>query len=216
MAKSEAQRQKKLMKRRRKDKVRKQHLEEVIPYTLLSPKKKILQARGYPIHECRINPSWQEQGLVTVLISRRQPDGNLAFGVFLVDIFCLGLKNTFCNADFSESRYAIDVVRRSFQDQGSEACSIELAHQIIYGAIAYAKQFGFEPNKDFKLSQYMLETPESIAPADIEFGKDGKPFFIAGPDDNAQRIMHQLESKVGEGNYTYLYPVDPTDTYIAD
>ena len=89
MAKSESQRQ--------KDKVRKPHLAEVIPYTLLSPKKKILQARGYPIHECRINPSWQKKGLATILISRRQPDGNLAFGIFLVDIFCLGLKNTFCN-----------------------------------------------------------------------------------------------------------------------
>jgi hypothetical protein len=153
---------------------------------------------------------------VTILISRRQPDGDLLFGVYLVDIFCLGLKNTFCNVDLSMSRYRRDLVDKSFGDQDFEPCSVELAHQIIYGAIAYAGQFGFRPNKDYKLSQYILETPESIGPADIEFGKDGKPFFIAGPDDHVQRIMHQLESTVGKGNYTYLYPADPTDTYVSD
>ena len=30
-------------------------------------------------------------------------------------------------------------------------CPIDLVHHIIYGAIAYARQFGFEPNRDFDL-----------------------------------------------------------------
>ena len=211
MAKSEAKRQKKQLKKRQQDKVRKQHFVEVVPFAMLSPQKKLRQARRFPIHECLINPSWREQGLATILVSRRQLDEHLAFGVFLVDIFCLGLKNTFANVDFSESRYVREVVGRVYEQQASEPCDSELAHQIIYGAIAYARQFGFKPNKDFRLSQHLLDAPESIGPSDIEFGKDGKPLFISGPDDNVQKILHQLQATAGEGQYDYLCPVGPAN-----
>ncbi len=211
MAKSEAKRQKKLLKKRQQNRVRRQHLAEVVPFAMLNPKRKIRQARRYPIHECLINPSWQEKGLATILVSRRQPDDHLAFGVFLVDIFCLGLKNTFANVDFSESRYAREVVGSVYEQQASEPCDSDLAHQIIYGAIAYGRQFGFKPNKDFKLSQHLLDAAENIGPSDVEFGKDGKPLFVSGPDDNVQKILHQLKATVGEGHYDYVCPVEPAD-----
>ena len=211
MVRAEAKRQKKLLKKRQQDKVRKQHLAEVVPFAMLRPKQKLRQARRYPIHECLINPSWQEQGLATILISRRQPDDHLAFGVFLVDIFCLGLKNTFANVDFSESRYVSEVVGRVYEQKESAPCDRDLAHQIIYGAIAYARQFGFKPNRDFKLSQHLLDAPESIRPSDIEFGRGGKPLFICGPDDNVQKILHQLQATAGEGQYDYLCPASSAD-----
>ena len=211
MVRDEAKRQKKLLKKRQHDRLRKQHLAEVVPFAMLSPKQKLRQARRFPIHECLINPSWQEQGLVTILMSRRQPDDHLAFGVFLVDIFCLGLKNTFANVDFAESRYVREVVGRVYEQQESEPCDSELAQKIIYGAIAYARQFGFKPNKDFRLSQHLLDAPETISPSDIEFGKDGKPLFVAGPDDNVQKILNQLRTTAGEGQYDYLCPVAPDD-----
>ena len=216
MVRDEAKRQKKLLKKRQHDRLRKQHLAEVVPFAMLSPKQKLRLARRFPIHECLINPSWQEQGLVTILMSRRQPDDHLAFGVFLVDIFCLGLKNTFANVDFSESRYVREVVGRVYEQQESEPCDSELAQQIIYGAIAYAKQFGFKPNKDFRLFQHVLDTAESIRPSDIEFGKDDKPFFVSGPDDNVQKILNQLQATAGEGQYDYLCPVSPADIWSTE
>ena len=211
MAKSEAKRQKKLLKKRQQSKVRRQHLAEIVPFAMLSPKQKLRQACRHPIHECLINPSWQEKGLATILMSRRQPDAHMAFGVFLVDIFCLGLKNTFANVDFSEARYVREVVGRVYEQQESEPCDCDLAHQIIYGGIAYAKQFGFKPNKDFRLSQHVLDAAESIGPSDIEFGRDGKPLFVSGPDDNVPKILHQLQATAGEGRYDYLCPVAPDD-----
>jgi len=42
----------------------------------------------------------------------------------------------------------------------------------------------------------------------LTFGKNGKPFFIAGPHDNAARILKQLEKTAGPGNYDYLVPLD--------
>ena len=35
---------------------------------------------------------------------------------------------------------------------------------------------------------------------------DGKPFFMAGPDDDAGRIMATLASRVGEGKYDFAAP----------
>lgn len=210
MARNTARHQKKLMKKRRKDKLRKKKQAGSIPFELISPNKKIRMARKFPFYECLINPSWQDAGLATVLISRQQPDNNLVFGVFLVDVFCLGLKNTFCNADFAISRYQTDLLGKIYREEKPVQCPIPLAHHVVYGGIAYAEQFGFKPQKDFKLSQYILDSEADIEPCeDVEFGKDGKPLFISGPDDNVERIMRQLESKVGKENFKYSVRANP-------
>jgi len=123
-----------------------------------------------------------------------------------VDIYCLGLKDTFCNADFSVWKYETEVRTKIHPEEKLVECPIPLAHQIIYGGIEFAAQFGFKPNKDFKLSQYVLEYSNNIEPCEeIEFGKDGQPCYIAGPDDNVEHILRQLESKAGEGNFKFLY-----------
>lgn len=211
MAINQKRRQKKLMKKRQKDKARKKKQAGSVPFALLSATKKILGARKLPIYECLINPSWKEKGIATILISRRQPNGNLLFGVYLVDVYCLGLKNTFCNADFSVWRYETELRSKTYREEDPVECPIPLAHQIIYGGIEFATQFGFRPNKDFKLSQYVLEDNNNIEPyEDIEFGKDGQPFYIAGPDDNVEYIVRQLASKAGEGNFKFLYRSDTT------
>jgi hypothetical protein len=217
MARNKAKRQKKLMKKRQKDKLRRKRQIETIPYAVLSPKKKIRLARNYPLYECLINPSWKEKGLVTIVVSRRQPDGDLIFGVYLVDILCLGLKNTFCNADFPLSRYSTELVQGVYRDEDPIECSPDMAHQIIYGAIDFARGFGFHPHKDFDLSQYILDEPDSLEEASqIEFGRDGKPLFVAGPDDNVPRILRQLESTAGGGHFDYIYGTHTPVPYLPD
>ena len=37
--------------------------------------------------------------------------------------------------------------------------------------------------------------------------EEGKPFFVAGPRDDADRIIRILERKVGSGNYNYIVPM---------
>ena len=170
---------------------------------------RIHNAQKYPVYECLINPSWKEGGLARILLSRKQPGGDIVFGVYLVDIFCLGLKNTFCNADFLLSEYKNVLKFQIFPDENPIDCPLRLAHQIIYGAMDYAMKLGFKPQKDFRLSRYILEKRSSVGKSiEIEFGKDGKPFFIAGPDDNVKSIVKKLERKLGEGNFDLLLPMD--------
>jgi hypothetical protein len=203
--------QKALMKKRSKQKAASQHKSPQQEFTSLSPQAIIRRARTYPLFECLISDNWQkdDMGLIEILLARQQPDGDICFGSYLIDKYCLGLKNTFANAGFSRGRYQDEVRNRVFREQKPVKCPIELAHQMIYQSIEYAAQFGFEPEKDFALSQYLLATRGELEePYQLTFGKDGKPLFIAGPHDNVARILKQLEKTAGPGNYDFFAPLD--------
>jgi hypothetical protein len=208
MPRDERKRQKTLMKQRSKQKAAAQHKAQQQTLTPSSPKAILRHARNYPLYECLISDNWNKKetgGLVEVLIARKQPDGDICFGVYLIDTYCLGLKNTFANAGFSRGRYMNEIRNKIFRAGKPVECSIELAQQMIYQSIEYAEQFGFEPEKDFAISQYLLAPRGELEePYKLTFGKDGKPFFISGPHDNVARILRQLEKTAGPGNYDYL------------
>jgi hypothetical protein len=57
------------------------------------------------------------------------------------------------------------------------------------------------------------ELPE---PYNLTFGRDGKPFFMAGPHDNATRIIRQLEKTAGPGKYNYIARIASSDDDLDD
>ncbi len=167
----------------------------------------IKNAKNYPLFECLINNDWQDKGLAHILLSRRQPNNKLILGVYLVDIFCLGLKNTFSNANMSMEEYQ-KLKLSIFEETAISSYSPGKAYRIIIGAIEYAKRIGFKPQKDFYLSKYVLEElPDTDHDFQLEFGREGKPFFIAGPDDNVETIIETLRKNVGEGNFDFIVPL---------
>jgi hypothetical protein len=168
----------------------------------------IHQARNYPIEGCWVQPDWNEGGLAVIVIARRQPDGNIVFGNYLVDYYCLGLKDTYYNADVPPDQFRRDYLPKMFRTGPPVDISPALAHEIIYGGIEYSAQFGFHPHADFKRSQYVLDPPH-LHPRTgaVEFGRDGKPFYIEGPYDNTDAILRQLARTAGEGNFHYLMQI---------
>lgn len=216
MPKDQRKRQEKMMKRRMKQKNKKKqaarasfgHTEKAI----------IRRARSYPIIECLINEGWQEQGIASILISRRQSDSLVILGSFNVDLFCLGVKDAFARANMPLATYH-ELKEKFIGERPIKKCSPELAHQIIYGAIDYAALWDLKPHKDFLLARNVLEPREDIpATEDIEFGKDGKPFFIAGPYDNVSRILKHLENKLGPDGFQFMILEDgiKEDEYYDD
>ncbi len=192
------------MKKRSKQKTR------IPSFDSFTPQSIIRRARTFPIFECLISSNWQssDTDLIQVLIARQQPDGAICFGSYLIDRLCLGVKNTLAKADQSLSIYENKIRATTFHAGSPEKCSPELAHQMIYGSIEYAAKFGFSPEKDFDLSQYLLAPRGELAqPYNLTFGKNGKPLFIAGPFDDAEEIIKQLEKTAGPGNYDYVMPM---------
>jgi hypothetical protein len=178
--------------------------EQARPMGLSSALRQIRQARAYSIEGCWVRHDWQETGLAVVLVARRQPDGNILFGNYLVDYYCLGLKDTFCNANVPPEQFRREVMHKIFPKRPL-SISPALAHEIIYGGIEYAAQFGFRPQRDFKDSQYVLDPPDMHPRSGkVKFGYEGKPLFVAGPYDDVNAIVNQLRRTAGEGNFNYM------------
>ncbi len=198
------------MKKRGKQKAASKQKTRMPAFESFSAQSIIRRARAFPIFECLISSNWQGDttALIQVVIARQQPDGAICFGSYLIDRACLGVKNTMAKADISLSAYETKVRGTTFRAGTPEECPPELAHQMVYASIDYAAKFGFTPEKDFALSQYLLTPRGELAePYNIPFGKNGKPFFIAGPYDNAKQIIEQLEKTAGPGNYDYVMPM---------
>ena len=174
------------------------------------------RARKLPIHECLINDNWQEIGLATIMVTRRHINGRFTFGTYLIDVFCLGLKQT--NYFFNQNEEEYEFLKAkvfSLQDDEMTLCEYNLAHNIIFGAIEYADSLGFKSqDDDWKLSKYVLEEDnDNVELIEIEFGQFGKPTYMVGPYDNANRIIAQLTSAVGEGNFEVVYMDDEDDDW---
>lgn len=62
--------------------------------TKMSPERFMREkVRTLPIGKCYITPDWKESGISQIIISRARPSGNLSIGIFLVDTFCIGVKD---------------------------------------------------------------------------------------------------------------------------
>lgn len=142
----------------------------------LSPQNYIrIKARTLTIEGCYANDDWNESGLANIIIVRKHTNNNYTFGIYLVDLYALGTKDTFFN--FNQPAEVLDDIlsRGDF-----EPIEYDLAHNIIYGANEFAEEHGFKIHKDFKITtQYILEADDEKIPLiDIEFGRDGEPFLI--------------------------------------
>lgn len=175
-----------------------------------SPQRHVRQARSYPIADCWVQRGWEQSRLAVVVVTRQQPNGQLAFGSYLVDVYCLGVKDALCNADIPPGEFQREFLPQIYRAAGQPLkISPDLAHEIIYGSIDYARQFGFRPHRDFAQAQLILDRAD-VHPltGQVQFGKNGKPFFVAGPYDNVEAVLRQLRRTAGEGNYDYLLPID--------
>ena len=212
MGKSEHKKQKDKMKKRRKEQARLKAAKAAPkPFSKLSLRQKVLKARSLPIHECLINSDYQEKGHASVFISRRQPDDAYIVAGCMVDLFCLGVKHALVKADMDMASY--QRVRARFMEQEPLVpCDPALASEVVFGGVKYALALGFSPmDADFENSQRVFEEwEESEHTGKVEFGKNGRPFYIAGPYDNVDLILRNLRQRCGD-DVGYFYPADGMD-----
>ena len=76
----------------------------------LSRKKAIIIAKNSPVKECLIRKDIFSEGIGTAIVSREMPNSRLGVGVFLLDVWCLGVKNTYFSV-LSEDEYT-DIIKK--------------------------------------------------------------------------------------------------------
>ena len=176
---------------------------------MLSPENYIRKkARSLPIHECTINSHWEESGLANISIARRHTNGNITSCFYLIDLLCLGVKDThyIFNSSPNEYREQLDAIK---EKTTLRHVKYALVHNIILAGIEYAEEFGFAPHKDYtSITQFMLEEDsDDIELMEIECGKDGKPAYVRGPfdsDTKMKQIISRLEKTAGKDNYMII------------
>ena len=170
-----------------------------------SPEKYIRQnGRKLLIEKCLIADQYENQGLTVCLIVRKQSSKYFSFANILVDRLCLGIKNVMANCNFTKAEIDDFIDRLQSSGELKEVSPVYF-HNLVYGAMDYATENGFNPHKDFDYAQYLLE-PDLVDDGidEIEFGWEGKPLYIQGPHDNGNRILGIINAKVGKGNYNFI------------
>jgi hypothetical protein len=182
---------------------------------ILGPRYYLQHAREYPILGCWVMNGWHEEGITPVVIARQQASDKIIFAVCLVDLYCLGIKDAYANADISLRKFQNELPKMC--SSAPESCSPELAHEIIYGGLEYAERYGFKPHPDFtkQFCDQVLDPPGTHPRTNnVAFGKDGKPFYMSGPYDDERKkrsIFDTLMRTAGEGNFDFIVNIQPPD-----
>ncbi len=157
--------------------------------------------------DCLVLENWQDTGLTAVVLRRQSIVGYGIVTAILVDVWCLGVKNAMGPREMSRSQFERTLAGLFPDESRAIQVSLPLAREIVFGAIAYARGLGFEPHADF--AKAALQLGEHTGPISLAFGHKGKPYFLAGPDDDVGMVLSKLRKAVGTGNFDYLVPLGP-------
>lgn len=203
--------QKKQQRRKAKEKARRRASKQREPSELERA------AGGRILHCCATDQVW-ERGMGEVLLCRELPDSRVGFGMFLMDMFCLGAKNAMYGvvprADYQRKLY--EKLRDKYELVPlNPAC----ARKLVEGGVTYARDLSFGPHPDYKKARVIFgDIDAGACQQEFEYGKDGKPYFIAGPDDDparCERIINTLTERCGPDGFHYLMPAGGLGTVLG-
>jgi hypothetical protein len=154
-----------------------------------------------------------ESGLAIVAVARRHKPQRVSVCGYLVDTYCLGVKNALGPQVMNDRDLPefLSTYFSAIQDgRPAVEAPLDLVRHLVWGAVDYARGLGFEPAPDFAATTGHLGAWEETSA--ITFGRDGTPLYVQGPHDNPSATIRTLTRSVGEGNFHYLLggPVDAT------
>ncbi|GAB3502996.1 helix-turn-helix domain-containing protein [Amycolatopsis cihanbeyliensis] len=176
---------------------------------------------------CWVSPGWQEgltfeprpdwpdgtpaggtTGLVGVLVARTLRRHRVSACGFLVDVYCLGVKNVIPAREMDQHALPafVDAFFENFAAEPVRA-PLELAQHLVFGAVEYARGLGFEPHEEFAAAAEHLGP--WTGPGPIGFGKEGVPVYVPGPHDDPAAAYRTLENAVGPGNFEFAAGATP-------
>ncbi len=206
MAKSEQQKQRKLAKKKSKDRQNRKLVAQR-QQQMSSLAGQMTAAASGTIEGCYIAKAcYDGTGIGTVSIIRRLPSGQRAYGLFLVDAFCLGCKDAL--GKMCSANQVSDILEDLRRKDPIEPIEPGVARAYVEAAIEYARSLGFAPHPDYRKVSPIWGDIEALPLTDkFRFGRDGQPAYIAGPyDDHARQtmIINTLTKTVGEGNFEFM------------
>jgi hypothetical protein len=92
--------------------------------------------------ECYVNPDWQGKGLASIVVLAKTPGGRCAYAGFLVDSWCVGLKDAWGKSEASAAEIQ-ELRERAVRDMAGVRMSADEARRLVAGGVRFSRQNGF-------------------------------------------------------------------------
>ncbi len=154
--------------------------------------QEVRRGRTAPLHSCLMQNGMFEFGFGMVVLTRKSGAGRFGLAAFLVDVFCLGVKDAF----FRETDEAeIDLLLETFEATAPlEAVDPSYARKLLHEAVAYARSLGLEPHADYAaVEPFFGDVAADSGDVQFQFGYQGKPLYLPGPTELPTQIRRRLD-----------------------
>jgi hypothetical protein len=148
---------------------------------------RVLRATQAPIQHCLVPETLFDDGIGTIILARGISTYHLTLGIFLVDTWCLGVKDTHFRSIDGET---FDMMMAGVNDTAPMA-SVDpsYARKLLRDLAAWAASIGFAPHRDFAAIERLFgEVSANASDATFQFGRDGEPTYISGPSESPAQI----------------------------
>jgi SEC-C motif len=168
---------------------------EMIPDTSASSK--------FPIYECKVIENWEETGISPVYVVRELANGAYVFVSYLVDFWCLGIKDVIIKIGITESELMhlfknnYSLITIPYQD----------ARSLVLGAIDFARTLDIPPHSSWNgVASSFIEANQPYEQK-FSFGKDGSPLYFSGPYDHENYNVEEIMTRVKNANGHFIINV---------
>ena len=172
------------------------------------------KARQLPIYKCYKSTIPGDTRQMAVVVARQHPQGTITFAAFMLDRWCLGVKNVLWqfNVDESYLDHCLSYLRKG--DQKLEEISYVEAHNWVYGAHDWAADAGIMPHPDFAIASYVLEADDDdVELIEYDFGNDGEYWLMVHNNFEASQYIPTLTKTLGTGNFNIVIDDDEEDDF---
>ncbi|HEX3971523.1 MAG TPA: hypothetical protein VHX19_09370 [Stellaceae bacterium] len=202
-----------LQRRAAKAAKRKKQLAERHKADGVAPKSIAARARhgaARPIYRCLMQKTMFAIGSGIVLLARGAPSDGFIVASFLVDTFCLGVKDSFLHHDLDE-RDVESLIATTEMAAPLEPVAPSYARKLLHEAVAYSRSNGIPPHQDFAAIDALFGDAAADATATFQFGYEGRPLYLPSEDETPAQVRRRLDAltkTLGKDGFDMELPVD--------
>jgi hypothetical protein len=161
---------------------------------------RIREAAWQPILQCLVSDDLFKNGIGTITLVRGVSREQQHIAVFMLDTFCLGVKDThFRTADRQEAEYILETQHRT---DAIGPIAPEEARRLLHDLVAWAAGNGFIAPEQYAPLERLFG---AVVPAGTDytarFGYQGKVLYVPGPSESPADIRRRIRfvrSHIGE------------------
>jgi Domain of unknown function (DUF1841) len=177
----------------------------------------VRRASAAPLHSCLLQNEMFESGVGMVILARKTGAHRVALAGFLVDVYCLGVKDAlFREIDEAEIETIVDSLGMTAP---FEAVDPSYARKLLRDAAAYARSLGLEPHADYAAVEPLFGDVDADAcEEEFQFGHEGKPLYLPGPTESPTQIRRRfdlLSRRLGADGFEFREFEDALDALEA-